>query len=120
MKNKLLLATLALPLAFGACTNDDFETVSQPQGANGELVEVGPGFAISASKGGNEAATRGQWIEAANGLNYAWWPNYVYNDKKTPAGYDAVRDEIGLCWVGQSVGTNVYTNYRFQHAGSPV
>ena len=117
MKNKLLLATLALPLAFGACTNDDFETVSQPQGANGELVEVGPGFAISASKGGNEAATRGQWIEAANGLNYAWWPNYVYNDKKTPAGYDAVRDEIGLCWVGQSVGTNVYTNYRFQHAG---
>ena len=121
MKNKLLLATLALPLAFGACTNDDFETVSQPQGANGELVEVGPGFAISASKGGNEAATRGQWIEAQNGtskfLNYAWWPNYVYNDKKTPAGYNAVRDEIGLCWVGQSVGTNVYTNYRFQHAG---
>lgn len=121
MKNKLLLATLALPLAFGACTNDDFETASQPQGANGELVEVGPGFAISASKGGNEAATRGQWIEAQNGtdkfLNYAWWPNYVYNDKKTPAGYDAVRDEIGLCWVGQSVGTNVYTNYRFQHAG---
>lgn len=121
MKNKLLLATLALPLAFGACTNDDFETASQPQGANGELVEVGPGFAISASKGGNEAATRGQWIGAQNGakefLNYAWWPNYVYNDKKTPAGYDAVRDEIGLCWVGQSVGTNVYTNYRFQHAG---
>lgn len=117
MKNKFLLATLALPLAFGACTNDDFETVSQPQGANGELVEVGPGFAISASKGGNEAATRGQWIEAANGLNYAWWPNYVYNDEKAPAGYDAVRDEIGLCWVGQSVGTNVYTNYRFQHAG---
>lgn len=108
-----------MPLAFGACTNDDFETASQPQGANGELVEVGPGFAISASKGGNEAATRGQWIEAQNGtdkfLNYAWWPNYVYNDTKKD--YDAVRDEIGLCWVGQSVGTNVYTNYRFQHAG---
>lgn len=119
MKNKLLLATLALPLAFGACTNDDFETASQPQGANGELVEVGPGFAISASKGGNEAATRGQWIEAQNGtrkfLNYAWWPNYVYNEGTS--SYDAVRDEIGLCWVGQSVGTNVYTNYRFQHAG---
>lgn len=119
MKNKLLLATLALPLAFGACTNDDFETASQPQGANGELVEVGPGFAISASKGGNEAATRGQWIEAQNGtdkfLNYAWWPNYVYNETKKD--YDAVRDEIGLCWVGQSVGTNVYTNYSFQHAG---
>lgn len=119
MKNKLLLATLALPLAFGACTNDDFETVSQPQGANGELVEVGPGFAISASKGGNEAATRGQWIDAQNGtrnfLNYAWWPNYVYNEGTS--SHDAVRDEIGLCWVGQSVGTNVYTNYRFQHAG---
>ena len=119
MKTKLYFAALALPLAFGACTNDDFETVSPNQGANGELVEVGPGFAISASKAGGDAATRGMWIEAMNGtkktLNYAWWPNYVLNE--TGTGYDAVRDEIGLCWVGQSVGTNVYTNYRFQHAG---
>lgn len=119
MKTKLYFAALALPLAFGACTNDDFETVSPNQGANGELVEVGPGFAISASKAGGDADTKGMWIEAQNGtrkiLNYAWWPNYVLNEAGT--GYDAVRDEIGLCWVGQSVGTNVYTNYRFQHAG---
>ncbi|HIY87111.1 MAG TPA: hypothetical protein H9824_00155 [Candidatus Bacteroides pullicola] len=115
MKTKLYFAALALPLAFGACTNDDFETVSPNQGADGELVEVGPGFAISASKGGNDAATRGQWIKTESGLNYAWWPNYVYDEKD--GKYEAVRDEIGLCWVGQSVGTNVYTNYRFQHAG---
>ena len=117
MKNKLLLATLALPLAFGACTNDDFETASQNQSANGELVEVGPGFAISANKTGGDATTKGMWIEAQNGtiLNYAWWPNYVHDEQNSQ--YDAVRDEIGLCWVGQSVGTNVYTNYRFQHAG---
>lgn len=119
MKTKLYLATLALPLAFGACTNDDFETASQNQSANGELVEVGPGFAISANKAGGDATTKGMWIEAQNGtqkiLNYAWWPNYVYNIQNSK--YDAVRDEIGLCWVGQSVGTNVYTNYRFQHAG---
>ena len=119
MKTKLYLATLALPLAFGACTNDDFETASQNQSANGELVEVGPGFAISANKTGGDATTKGMWIEAQNGtqktLNYAWWPNYVYDEKNRK--YDAVRDEIGLCWVGQSVGTNVYTNYRFQHAG---
>lgn len=119
MKTKLYFAALALPLAFGACTNDDFETVSPNQDANGELVEVGPGFAISASKGGNDAATRGMWTEVQNGtnktLNYAWWPNFVYDEKNK--NYKAVRDEIGLCWVGQSVGTNVYTNYRFQHAG---
>lgn len=119
MKTKLYLATLALPLAFGACTNDDFETASQNQSANGELVEVGPGFAISANKTGGDATTKGMWIEAQNGtqeiLNYAWWPNYVYDEQNNQ--YDAVRDEIGLCWVGQSVGTNVYTNYRFQHAG---
>ena len=119
MKTKLYFAALALPLAFGACTNDDFETVSPNQGADGELVEVGPGFAISASKGGDDAATKGMWMETMNGtqptLNYAWWPNYVLNEAGT--GYNAVRDEIGLCWVGQSVGTNVYTNYRFQHAG---
>lgn len=115
MKTKLYFAALALPLAFGACTNDDFETVSPNQGADGELVEVGPGFAISASKGGNDAATRGQWIHTGSTLNYAWWPNYVYDEKDKK--YEAVRDEIGLCWVGQSVGTNVYTNYRFQHAG---
>lgn len=119
MKTKLYLATLALPLAFGACTNDDFETASQNQSANGELVEVGPGFAISANKTGGDATTKGMWIEAQNGtqpiLNYAWWPNYVHDEQNSQ--YDAVRDEIGLCWVGQSVGTNVYTNYRFQHAG---
>lgn len=115
MKTKLYFAALALPLAFGACTNDDFETVSPNQGADGELVEVGPGFAISASKGGDDAATKGQWIHTGSTLNYAWWPNYVYDEKTK--GYKAVRDEIGLCWVGQSVGTNVYTNYRFQHAG---
>lgn len=117
MKTKLFLATLALPLAFGACTNDDFETASQQQGVNGELVEVGPGFVITANKGGDEAATKGQWIEALNGtfkfLNYAWWPN----DKVDGATHTPVRDQIGLCWIGQTPGTNVYTNYRFQHAG---
>ena len=117
MKTKLFLATLALPLAFGACTNDDFETASQQQGVNGELVEVGPGFVITANKGGDEAATKGQWIEALNGtskfLNYAWWPN----DKVDGATHTPVRDQIGLCWIGQTPGTNVYTNYKFQHAG---
>lgn len=117
MKTKLFLATLALPLAFGACTNDDFETASQQQGVNGELVEVGPGFVITANKGGDEAATKGQWIEALNGtekfLNYAWWPN----DKVDGATQTPVRDQIGLCWIGQTPGTNVYTNYKFQHAG---
>lgn len=117
MKTKLFLATLALPLAFGACTNDDFETASQQQGVNGELVEVGPGFVITANKGGDEAATKGQWIEALNEtktfLNYAWWPN----DKVDDATHTPVRDQIGLCWIGQTPGTNVYTNYKFQHAG---
>lgn len=117
MKTKLFLATLALPLAFGACTNDDFETASQQQGVSGELVEVGPGFVITANKGGDEAATKGQWIEALNGtskfLNYAWWPN----DKVDGLTHTPVRDQIGLCWIGQTPGTNVYTNYRFQHAG---
>lgn len=117
MKTKLFLATLALPLAFGACTNDDFETASQQQGVNGELVEVGPGFVITANKGGDEAATKGQWIEALNGtskfLNYAWWPN----DEFDGTNHTPVRDQIGLCWIGQTPGTNVYTNYRFQHAG---
>lgn len=117
MKTKLFLATLALPLAFGACTNDDFETASQQQGVNGELVEVGPGFVITANKGGDEAATKGQWIEALNGtskfLNYAWWPN----DKVDGLTHTPVRDQIGLCWIGQTPGTNVYTNYKFQHAG---
>ena len=117
MKTKLFLATLALPLAFGACTNDDFETASQQQGVNGELVEVGPGFVITANKGGDEAATKGQWIEALNGtnkfLNYAWWPN----DEVNGSTHTPVRDQIGLCWIGQTPGTNVYTNYKFQHAG---
>lgn len=112
MKNKLLLATLALPLAFGACTNDDFETASQIQGTDGQLVNVGPGFVISAG-GADQATTRGEWVAGNNNLNFMWWPKIA----GTTGSYTVTPDEIGIAWVGQSVGTNVYTNYRFQHAG---
>lgn len=117
MKNKLLLATLALPLAFGACTNDDFETASQIQGTDGQLVNVGPGFVISAG-GADQATTRGEWVAGNNNLNFMWWPKIVNTAvSPEPAEYEITPDEIGIAWVGQSVGTNVYTNYRFQHAG---
>ena len=112
MKTKLFLATLALPLAFGACTNDDFETASQIQGTDGQLVNVGPGFVISAGNADN-AATKGEWVAGNGKLNFMWWPKIG----GTTGAYTVTPDEIGIAWIGQSVGTNVYTNYRFQHAG---
>ena len=112
MKNKLLLATLALPLAFGACTNDDFETASQIQGTDGQLVNMGPGFVISAGSA-DQATTRGEWVAGNGNLNFMWWPKIA----GTTGSYTVTPDEIGIAWVGQSVGSNVYTNYRFQHAG---
>lgn len=110
MKTKLFLTALALPLVFGACSNDELISTNTPV-QNGELVEVGPNFVISANKGGNNSSTRAAWEKEDNFLNFLWKPVVGAN------GTTAILDRVGLCWVGNSISDNVYTNYEFVHAG---
>lgn len=112
MKTKLFLAALALPLVFGACTNDELLSTNETAQKNGDLVEVGPNFVISAKKGEAGGTTRAAWEKNGAGqLLYLWKPI-------APAtGTSAILDKIGLCWVGKTVSDNVYTNYEFIHNG---
>lgn len=94
---------MALPLAFAACTNDEFESNSMSQVQNGELVTLPDNYLLAGVMGG-DAATRSIYEETA----FAWLP------------FDGKADEIGLCWRGgeyTSNGSVVYTNYKFTHYG---
>lgn len=94
---------MALPLAFAACTNDEFESNSMSQVQNGELVTLPDNYLLAGVMGG-DAATRSIYEETA----FAWLP------------FDGKIDEIGLCWRGgeyTSNGSVVYTNYKFTHYG---
>lgn len=111
MKTKLFLAALALPLVFGACTNDELLSTNETAQKNGDLVEVGPNFVISATKGEAGGATRAAWEKDGGQLLYLWKP------VAPSADGPAILDRVGLCWVGKTVSDAVYTNYEFIHNG---
>lgn len=110
MKTKLFLTALALPLVWGACSNDELISTDTPV-QKGEMVEVGPNFVISATKGGNNSTTRAAWEKDGNYLNFLWQPIADAD------GTTAILDKIGLCWIGNAPSDVVYTNYEFVHAG---
>ncbi|CAK7083163.1 MAG: hypothetical protein BACD_04206 [Bacteroides rodentium] len=112
MKTKLFLAALALPLVFGACSNDELLSTNEAVQKNGDLVEVGPDFVISATKGEAGGTTRAAWEKNDAGqLLYLWKP------VAPSADGPAILDRIGLCWVGKTASDVVYTNYEFTHNG---
>ena len=106
MKNKaLLVATMALPLAFAACVQDEFESNSMSQAQEGELITLPENYLLAGMFGG-AAETRSIYH---NEVEFAWLP--VIKD---------VPDAIGLCWRGGGYTSNpnvVYTNYKFEHFG---
>lgn len=108
MKNKaLLVATMALPLAFAACVQDEFESNSMSQAQEGELITLPENYLLAGMFGG-AAETRSIYH---NGIEFVWLP--VNNDNNKP-------DAIGLCWRGGGYTSNpnvVYTNYKFEHYG---
>lgn len=105
MKNKaLLVATMALPLAFAACVQDEFESNSMSQAQEGELITLPENYLLAGMFGG-AAETRSIYH---NGIEFAWLP------------VNGVHDAIGLCWRGGGYTSNpnvVYTNYKFEHFG---
>lgn len=127
MKTSKLFLALALPMAFVACTNDDFTENNSQQVADGNLVELGDNFVL-AVQGASDAQTRGIW-EAGEGTNFDWsWIPTLLSDvteanNKLGAALNVASDEIGLCWTGElpdgtgSLGQRVYTNYQFIHDG---
>lgn len=109
---KYLLGALALPLAFAACTNDDFESINnnESQALNGETIELPENFALVGAK--QNADTRAGLIGGAIG----WFPVAQTLDVKTILD-EKNWDHIGLAWAGTLNDGKVYTNYDFTHYG---
>ena len=129
MKTSKLFLALALPVAFTACTNDDFSEVNGQQGADARLVELGENFVLGV-QGVDGTQTKGIWEAGQNGaFNWSWIPEILAtgttgnNVLGTSTTLNVNADEIGLCWTGEltdgtgSIGQRVYTNYQFIHDG---
>ena len=104
---------LALPVAFAACTNEEFENDVLKNDAR-ELLSKD--FSIIAEKTG-APESRGQWQQVIEGENVSYKFNWI---NATAA------DKIGLCWTGVATsadGTDVsvvnpnnmaLSNYEFE------
>lgn len=122
MKAKSLFLTLTLPMAFAACSNEEFiENNATP--SNDNLVELGEGFVLT-GQGMKSSTTRGVWDKINNDLIWGWLPEILDNAGNSKLGtLDVNADRIGLCWTGElpdgtgSIGSMVYTNYEFLHDG---
>lgn len=103
MKKQSLVAALMLPLAFVACTNDEFESLDV-QNSKGDMITLSENFALGVSKG-DAVVSRAAYVD---GLSFYWQPEL--DDNQQP-----VLDRIGLSWIGAANDGKVYTNYEFTH-----
>lgn len=127
MKTKKLFLALTLPMAFAACSNEELlENNATP--AEGNLVELGEGFALAVQGASdNGVSTRGIWEVDGKALGWSWVPQPVAANGNSTLGtgttLGVIADEIGLCWTGElpdgsgSIGNKVLTNYQFIHNG---
>lgn len=123
MKSKKFLLALAVPMAFAACSNEEF-IANNMAPTEGNLVELGDNFVLT----GQQAAgsTRSIWESTTGGLKWSWLPDptaITELNSQLGTSLDVKADEIGLCWTGElpdgtgNIGSNVYTNYQFLHNG---
>ena len=116
MKTKFILGSLALASAFVGCSNEELNVVANENQSN--LIELSENFMIS-SVGVAGVESRTHWALENSKLTNVFAPvvaaagegNNVLN------GMEVIAPSIGLCWIGQTPGAQVYTNYEFIHNG---
>lgn len=113
MKAKYVISALALPLIFGACSNEDLITENANTALNGNMIELPQNFTLVGKKT-VPAGTRSEMITWDEQNVLAWVPKQV-GASLTEAKENW--DQIGLAWLNETPGNKVYTNYRFQHYG---
>lgn len=124
MKTSKLLTMLALPLAFAACTNDEFiANVETP--ATGEVLSIGEDFALMVARDADEANTRADYHivteeDGSKMMRFFWMPKV----KAAGSSLNDIEsfDKIGLGWlnVKSAQDGKIYTNYEFSHVAWPV
>lgn len=120
MKVKSLLTALAIPMAFAACSNEEF--VIAEQGNNETYVADGKIYLsddFMLVGGRNQGVdTRSAWM-TGNGTAFYWIPkknadNTDLMDFSSVNWDNCSKDAIGLCYV---TGNQILTNYKFDHDG---
>lgn len=122
MKTKLFIS-LALAAALVGCTEDELATTGGNKAENQSgMIDLSDNFMIGAV-GVNNATTRTHWELVNSALTNVFSPIAVDADgnNQIPINGGSAQlvdaPSIGLCWIGQSVGDAVYTNYEFFHNG---
>ena len=127
--NKLFMVLAATAIV--GCTSDELNDFSANQAPeqDSRLIELDENFAI-AGVGVEESATRTHWEQddVTKALKNKFLPiyakdavdgKYLYKVDETDNDEyaDLYAQAVGLCWLGQVPGTDVYTNYQFYHFG---
>ena len=120
--NKIFMALAAIAVV--GCSSDDLNVLAPEQQAaeDSRLVELDPNFVI-AGVGAEDNGTRTHW-EWKDADKTALVNKFLPIWASDPSDGDYLSDHfdlnaqaVGLCWLGQTLGTDVYTNYQFYHYG---
>ena len=119
--NKILMALAATAIV--GCTSDDLNDFSAKQAPeDSRMIELNSNFVL-AGVGAEGAMTRTHWEQdpETKGLVNKFLPIYTIAPDGTKKLDELVEDgdyeAVGLCWLGQTPGPEVYTNYQFYHFG---
>ena len=118
--NKIFMALAATAIV--GCTSDDLNDFSAKQAPeDSRMIELNSNFVL-AGVGDQGAFTRTHWEQDAEtkALVNKFLPIYngsavSGNTLNLSANLEA--QAVGLCWLGQAPGAEVYTNYQFYHYG---
>jgi len=118
--NKILMALAATAIV--GCTSDDLNELTSKQAAeDSRLIELNENFVLS-GVGVEGVATRTHWEQdpETKALVNKFLPIYnseAYAGYKLDKGANLKAQAVGLCWLGETTGADVYTNYQFYHFG---
>ena len=120
--NKILMALAATAIV--GCTSDDLNDFSAKQAPeDSRMIELNENFMISGvGVDGAMTRTHWEWDDPATKktLVNKFLPIYNTNgaiDDILADDVDLEANAVGLCWLGQTPGAEVYTNYQFYHFG---
>ena len=119
--NKIFMALAATAIV--GCTSDDLNDFSAKQAPeDSRMIELNSNFVL-AGVGEEGAMTRTHWEQDAEtkALVNKFLPIYTTAPDGSTTLDQLVKGEnleaVGLCWLGETTGAEVYTNYEFYHFG---
>ncbi len=116
--NKIFMALAAMAVV--GCSSEDVTEFTATQAVeDSNLIELGSDFAL-AGVGEGDNVTRTHYENVGGNLVNKFLP--IYNadaaaDALLSVGADRETEAVGLCWLGQTPDSKVYTNYQFYHFG---